>query len=29
VEIERPRRRTDPAFNLLKERILGFLEQDH
>jgi len=29
VEIERPRRRTDPAFNLLKEQILGFLEQDH
>ena len=29
VEIERPRRRTDPAFNALKERILGVLEQDH
>jgi len=29
VAIERPRRRTDPAFNLLKEQILGFLEQDH
>jgi sulfonate transport system ATP-binding protein len=27
VEIERPRRRTDPAFNALKERILGVLEQ--
>jgi hypothetical protein len=27
VEIERPRRRTDPAFNALKERILGLLEQ--
>jgi sulfonate transport system ATP-binding protein len=29
VEIARPRRRTDPAFNALKERILGVLEQDH
>jgi len=29
VDIERPRRRTDPAFNALKERILGVLEQDH
>jgi len=29
VAIERPRRRTDPAFNALKERILGVLEQDH
>jgi sulfonate transport system ATP-binding protein len=29
VEITRPRRRTDPAFNVLKERILGVLEQDH
>jgi sulfonate transport system ATP-binding protein len=29
VDIERPRRRTDPAFNRLKEQILGFLEQDH
>ena len=29
VMIDRPRRRTDPAFNLLKEQILGFLEQDH
>lgn len=29
VEIERPRRRTDPAFSNLKERILGALEQDH
>lgn len=29
VEIERPRRRTDPAFGALKERILGVLEQDH
>jgi hypothetical protein len=26
VEIERPRRRTDPAFNNLKARILGALE---
>lgn len=29
VEIARPRRRTDPAFNALKDRILGLLEQDH
>ena len=29
VEIERPRRRTDPAFNALKERILSVLEQGH
>lgn len=29
VEIERPRRRTDPAFADLKTRILGALEQDH
>jgi sulfonate transport system ATP-binding protein len=29
VNIERPRRRTDPAFNALKDRILGLLEQDH
>jgi sulfonate transport system ATP-binding protein len=29
VDIDRPRRRTDPAFNLLKEQILGFLEQAH
>ncbi|HEX2761594.1 MAG TPA: hypothetical protein VHM27_13810, partial [Rhizomicrobium sp.] len=26
VEIERPRQRTDPAFNNLKARILGALE---
>jgi len=29
VKIERPRRRTDPAFNALKESILSVLEQDH
>lgn len=29
VEIERPRRRTDPAFGNLKGRILDVLEQDH
>jgi len=29
VDIPRPRRRTDPAFNALKEKILGLLEQDH
>jgi sulfonate transport system ATP-binding protein len=29
VEIERPRRRTDPAFNALKDRILSVLEQGH
>ncbi len=29
VEIDRPRRRTDPAFNSLKDRIIALLEQDH
>jgi sulfate transport system ATP-binding protein len=29
VDIARPRRRTDPAFNLLKDRIIALLEQDH
>jgi sulfonate transport system ATP-binding protein len=29
VPLPRPRRRTDPAFNLLKEQILDMLEQDH
>ena len=29
VDIARPRRRTDPAFNALKDRILVLLEQDH
>jgi sulfonate transport system ATP-binding protein len=29
VDIARPRRRTDPAFNALKESILGVLEQSH
>jgi sulfonate transport system ATP-binding protein len=29
VDIPRPRRRTDPAFNALKDRILVLLEQDH
>ena len=29
VDISRPRRRTDPAFNALKDRILVLLEQDH
>jgi sulfonate transport system ATP-binding protein len=28
VDIARPRRRTDPAFNALKEKIIGLLEQD-
>ena len=28
VDIPRPRRRTDPAFNALKEKIIGILEQD-
>ena len=29
INIPRPRRRTDPAFNVLKENILGLLEQDY
>ncbi len=29
VDIARPRRRTDPAFNALKEQIIALLEQDH
>jgi len=28
VDIARPRRRTDPAFNALKEKIIALLEQD-
>ena len=28
VEIARPRLRTDPAFNALKQKIIGLLEQD-
>jgi sulfonate transport system ATP-binding protein len=28
VDIARPRRRTDPAFNTLKEKIIALLEQD-